>query len=95
MTDFNSQEETVHNIGKSKEKMKKTVEEQLHKIIDEIHPLFTPISDEECIDESTTFGTFVRMFLHENGNKYRMKWHVYYGTPKTVKTIFEPAEIIS
>lgn len=36
-------------------------------------------------------GMFTRDFRHMNGKKFRMCWRVYYGTPETVKTVFEPA----
>ena len=70
------------------------IEQQLHNIIDEIHPLFTTISDEECIESHEDHGVYTRDFLHKNGKKFRMKWKVYFGTPETVKTVFEPAETI-
>lgn len=70
------------------------IEQQLHNIIDEIHPLFTAISDEECIESHEDHGVYNRDFLHKNGKKFRMKWKVYFGTPETVKTVFEPAETI-
>lgn len=71
------------------------IEQQLHSIIDEIHPLFSAISDEELIDDQEDHGVFTRDFLHENGKKFRMKWSVYYGTPETVRTEFEPAEVFA
>ena len=67
------------------------IETYLHQVIDELHPLFTAISDEEMVDNHEDHGIFTREFLHENGKKFRMKWRVYYGTPETVRTIFEPA----
>lgn len=67
------------------------IEQQLHNIIDELHPLFKPISDEQFIEDNNDHGVFTRDFLHENGKKFRMKWAVYYGTPETVRTVFEPA----
>jgi hypothetical protein len=70
------------------------IEAQLHSIIDELHPLFTAISDEEFVDETLEYGVFTRVFLHEAGKTFRMKWRVYYGTPETVRTVFEPAEQI-
>ncbi len=70
------------------------IEQQLHNIIDELHPLFTAISDEELADETSDYGVFTRVFLHEAGKTFRMKWRVYYGTPETVRTVFEPAEQI-
>lgn len=70
------------------------IEKHLHDIIDENHPLFKAISDEEMIDSHEDYGVFTRDFLHENGKKFRMKWRVYYGTPETVRTEFEPAEVV-
>ena len=71
--------------------MSHTIETYLHQIIDEVHPLFTAISDEELIDNHENHGMFTRDFRHTNGKKFRMRWRVYYGTPETVKTVFEPA----
>jgi len=70
------------------------IEKHLHSIIDELHPLFTPISDEEILEHQEDHGVFARDFLHKNGKKFRMKWRVYYGTPETVRTEFEPAEVL-
>ena len=70
------------------------IEQHLHSIIDELHPLFSAISDEELIDDQEDHGVFTRDFLHETGKKFRMKWSVYYGTPETVRTEFEPVEIL-
>lgn len=67
------------------------VEKQLHAIIDEIHPLFKAYTDEEMVEDYEDHGVFERCFLHENGKKFQMRWRVYYGTPETVKTVFEPA----
>jgi hypothetical protein len=66
-----------------------------HRIIDEIHPLYKAISDEELIEDCIDHGRFVRNFLHkESGKSFRMIWKVYYGTPETVKTVFEaPVQI--
>lgn len=69
----------------------KVIDSQLHSIIDETHPLFTPISDEEFIENHEDHGVFTRDFLHKNGKKFRMTWRVYFGTPETVQTVFEPA----
>lgn len=68
-----------------------TIETYLHQIIDELHPLFAAISDEEMLDNYEDHGIFTRDFRHKNGKKFRMRWRVYYGTPETVKTVFEPA----
>jgi hypothetical protein len=67
------------------------IEKQLNDIIDELHPLFKPISDEELVDGYSDHGIFERSFLHQNGKKFLMRWRVYYGTPDTVRTVFEPA----
>jgi hypothetical protein len=67
------------------------IDQHMHQIIDDLHPLFTPISDEQFIENNDDHGVFTRDFLHKTGKKFRMQWRVYYGTPETVKTIFEPA----
>jgi hypothetical protein len=67
------------------------IDTYLHQVIDELHPLFKAISDEEMVDNYEDYGIFTRDFLHENGKKFRMNWRVYYGTPETVRTVFEPA----
>jgi len=66
--------------------------QQLHNIIDELHPLFTATSDEEQVEDHEDHGVFTRDFLHQTGKNFRMKWRVYYGTPETVRAVFEPAE---
>lgn len=71
--------------------MNPVIEKHLHDIIDELHPLFTAISDEEMVERhGDDYGIYTRDFLHKTGKKFRMKWRVYYGTPETVKTVFEP-----
>jgi hypothetical protein len=67
------------------------VQKQLNDIIDQRHPLFTPISDEEMVEDYEDHGVFERSFLHKTGKQFLMRWRVYYGTPETVRTIFEPA----
>jgi hypothetical protein len=67
------------------------IEKQLHSVIDELHPSLKAISDEELIEDYEDHGVFSRDFLHINGKKIRMKWRVYYGSPETVRTVFEPA----
>ena len=67
------------------------INKHLNDIIDEIHPLFKSISDEELIETHSDHGVYTRDFLHKNRKKFRMKWRVYYGTPETVVTVFEPA----
>jgi hypothetical protein len=71
--------------------MNTSIDYYLHRIIDELHPLFTAISDEHHILDNDSFGIFTRDFRHKNGKNFRMKWCVYYGTPETVRTVFEPA----
>lgn len=73
----------------------KLIEKQLHDIIDEIHPLFRSISDEKLVEDYEEYGVFERSFLHQTGKKFLMRWRVYYGTPETVKTVFEPTVEIS
>jgi hypothetical protein len=70
------------------------IEQHLHSIIDELHPLFTPISDEEMVEHQEDHGVYTRDFLHKFGKKFRMKWSVYYGTPETVRTEFKPVEVL-
>ena len=67
------------------------IETYLHQIIDDIHPLFKPISDEEMLKDQDDHGVFTRDFIHQSGKIFRMQWKVYYGTPDTVRTVFEPA----
>lgn len=71
-----------------------TMEASMHMIIDELHPLFKASSDEELIEDHEDHGVFTRSFKTFNGNEYLMKWSVYYGTPETVKTVFEPIQLI-
>lgn len=65
--------------------------EYLHMIIDETHPLFSPITDEEILldhNEEPFYTDYTRTFMHKNGTRFIMNWRVYDGTPDTVKTIF-------
>lgn len=72
--------------------MNPVIEKHLHDIIDELHPLFTAISDEEMVERhGDDYGIYTRDFQHKNGKKFRMRWRVYYGTPETVRTVFDPA----
>jgi hypothetical protein len=72
------------------EKIERGMEIILHRIIDELNPLFLPITDEYLIEDRVDYGLFTRDFRHRNGKKFRLKWRVYYGTPETVRTVFEP-----
>lgn len=70
-----------------------TIENLLHNIIDEVHPLFRSVSDEDLVEDHEDHGVFERTFAHlENNKMFKMRWRVYYGTPETVKTVFEPAQ---
>jgi len=68
------------------------VQDQLHSIIDELHPLFRALSDEELVEDNDEHGVFERTFAHKNKKIFKMRWRVFYGTPETVQTVFEPAE---
>lgn len=70
------------------------IDQHMHQIIDELHPLFTAISDEQFIEKHEDHGVFTRDFLHKTGKKFRLTWRVYFGTPETVRTEFDPAEVI-
>lgn len=70
------------------------INQWMNDIIDETHPLFTAISDEELVEDNEDHGVFERSFEHQNGKKFLMRWRVYYGTPETVRTLFEPAQEI-
>lgn len=71
------------------------VNQYLNMIIDEVHPKFRAVTDEEMIEDNVDYGVFTRIFdCMENGNRYIMKWRVYFGTPETVKTVFEPAVLV-
>jgi hypothetical protein len=63
----------------------------MHSIIDETHPWFQAITDEQLLETNERFGRFTRDFLHKSRKKFRMEWCVYYGTPETVTTVFSPA----
>jgi hypothetical protein len=62
-------------------------------VIDETSIHFTSISDEEMVEDYADHGVFERSFLHEAGNSYVMRWRVYYGSPDTVRTVFENTKI--
>lgn len=63
----------------------------MNKVIDELHPNFKAISDEEMIDETVDYGDFTRTFKHDNGKKFQFQWRVYFGDPDTVRTVFSPS----
>jgi len=68
----------------------------LEKIIDDVHPDYEPITDEEYIGGDETVGHFQRTFtIKETPSKeVCVKWAVKYGTPDTVQTYFEAVEYI-
>jgi hypothetical protein len=72
----------------------KIIQTYLEQIIDDMHPLFTPISDECSLGERDNALEFTRDFLHKNGKKFRMTWIVSGDDPRNVKTYFLPATII-
>lgn len=74
------------------EELTRFIEKNLHLVIDELRPKLKPASDEEMIEEHEDHGVFTRDFVHKNGNLFRVKWKVFFGTPETVRTIFEPTE---
>ena len=67
------------------------VQKLLNKIIDEVHPLFTAISDEEVLRSDGESVTYTRNFLHENGKKFQVVWTVNVTEDGEVETIFHPA----
>lgn len=66
----------------------------LNQIIDEVHPLFKSISDEELIFEGKDVGVYQRLFKHATGKTFLLSWKIIYGSPDTVQTIFNPAKVI-
>lgn len=66
-----------------------------HRIIDELHNDYKPISDEEQVSEFDDHGIFQREFMHTSGQKYLLRWSVWYGTPETVRTTFESIQKLS
>lgn len=67
---------------------------QMHLIVDELHPLFKASSDEELVEDYEDHGVFARSFKAIDDKEYLVKWSVYYGTPETVKTVFEPIQLM-
>ena len=70
------------------------MDKQMNMIIDELHPLFQAVSDEEMIEDNNDHGVFTRIFKSFDNKQYLLKWRVYFGTPETVKTIFEPLQLL-
>jgi hypothetical protein len=64
----------------------------MNEIIDELNPLYKPVTDEECISMQEDHGIYQRVFKHKHGPEFLLKWTTWYGTPETVRTIFHPVE---
>ncbi len=64
----------------------------MNEIIDELNPNYKPTSDEDIIEQQNEYGVYQRSFRHRNGSEFLVKWTVYYGTPETVRTVFETIE---
>jgi hypothetical protein len=64
----------------------------MNDIIDELNPNYTPTSDEEFLDMQDDHGVYQRSFKHKKGPEFLVKWTVWYGTPETVRTVFESVE---
>jgi hypothetical protein len=61
---------------------------EMHQIIDCLNPEYFPVTDELQIEEHDTYGKFIRSF--KKGDRViDIQWRVEYGTPQTVKTVFE------
>ena len=61
---------------------------QLNDIIDCLNPDWVPITDEYMVRNDRTSGLFTRAFKTTSGTS-SLFWRVHFGTPKTVKTVFE------
>lgn len=66
----------------------------MHDIIDELNPNYKPTSDEHLIYDQSAYGVFQRKFKHVKGEEFLVQWTVYYGTPETVKTVFNDVKTI-
>ncbi len=75
--------------------MLKNADYYMNLIIDELHPLFKAITDEEMVESHEDHGVFERTFLNNCGKEYKMSWSVYYGTPETVRTVFHTAKLLN
>ena len=64
-------------------------------IIDGLHPDFKPISDEKVLYIDDESGHYEREFKNtKNGKFWVLRWKVIFGTPETVKTLFDKPLII-
>jgi len=66
----------------------------MNEIIDELHPHFKHITDEELVESYEDRGVFERTFSHNSGKDFKLRWTVYYGTPETVVTVFEDMVLV-
>lgn len=64
----------------------------MNEIIDELNPNYVPTSDERLIQLNDDNGVYQRSFKHRKGPEFMVTWTVYYGTPETVRTVFESVE---
>lgn len=67
---------------------------ELNNIIDCLNPAWTPLTDEYIVQDSDESGLFTRSFKNRDEGAYALFWRVYYGTPETVKTVFEDIQRI-
>jgi hypothetical protein len=65
---------------------------RLNEIIDELNPNYRAVTDEELIETHDDRGIYQRVFKHKKGQEFLLKWTVFYGTPETVRTVFEAVE---
>lgn len=61
---------------------------ELNNIIDCLNPNWVPITDEYMTKSNKISGWFARGFKSPEGS-YTIHWRVDFGTPETVKTVFE------
>ena len=64
----------------------------MNDIIDELNLNYKPTSDERLIRVNDDSGVYQRSFKHRKGPEFLVTWIVYYGTPETVRTVFESVE---
>ena len=67
---------------------------QLNDIIDCLNPDWVPITDEYMIRNNKTSGFFTRGFKTKEKGSYSLFWRVDFGSPETVKTVFEDLQRI-
>jgi hypothetical protein len=68
---------------------KESFHQILEQVIDDVHPLFYPESDEMQTGDTEILGSFMRTFRNRKTNQLlEIHWNVIWGTPETVQTIF-------